>query len=99
MRPAPLASQQLPPYHSFLVFSLPTLPSLLDTLIASYAPHAHPRAWRAAPANAILLFARFALYRCDDEWLEELVVGVVDRVEKSVYVRPCPCSLVPGDTR
>lgn len=78
--------QELPPYHTFLVFSLPTLPSLLDTLISSYAPNAFPRAWRAAPANAIYLFARFALYRCDDDWLEELVVGVVDKVEKSVYV-------------
>jgi hypothetical protein len=78
--------QEPPPYHTFLVFSLPTLPSLLDTLISSYAPNAFPRAWRAAPANAIYLFARFALYRCDDDWLEELVVGVVDKVEKSVYV-------------
>ena len=74
------------PYHTLLVFSLPNLPSLLDTLISSYPPNAHPRSWRSAPANAIYLFARFALYRCDEDWLEELIVGVVDRIEKSVYV-------------
>ncbi|KAL7409133.1 hypothetical protein BDY24DRAFT_445156 [Mrakia frigida] len=77
--------QAPPPYHTLLVFSLPNLPSLLDTLISDYPPNAHPRSWRSAPANCIYLFARFALYRCDEDWLEELIVGVVDRIEKGVY--------------
>lgn len=79
-----------PPYHTFLVFSLPALPSTLDAIISSYPPHAHPRSWRAAPANSLYLYARFALYRCDVDWLEELIVGAVDRIEIQIYVSRFP---------
>ncbi|CDZ97103.1 Dilute [Phaffia rhodozyma] len=74
-----------PAYSSMLVFSLPTLPSLLDSLISSCPPNPFPREWKAAPANSVYLFARFALYRCDEEWLIELLDSVVDRIEQVIY--------------
>lgn len=76
-----------PPYTTLLAFSLPNLPLLLSTLITNYPPFAFPSSRRSAPSNAIYLFARFALYHCDTTWLEELIVGVVDTVERGVLER------------
>ena len=71
---------------SMLVFSLSHLPSIFDILITSYRPHCLPIARRTLPANALFLYARFAHYRCDETWLEELVEGAVERIEQGVYV-------------
>jgi hypothetical protein len=34
----------------------------------------------------IYLYARFAVKQCSVTWLEELLEGAVDRIEKGVYV-------------
>ncbi|KAL7424523.1 putative ankyrin-repeat protein [Cryptotrichosporon argae] len=71
--------------NALLVFSLPALPALLDALIATYPPTCFPLARRAVPANALFLYARFAYYRCDETWLEELLEGAVEKIEAGVY--------------
>ncbi|BEI81177.1 hypothetical protein CcaverHIS002_0203370 [Cutaneotrichosporon cavernicola] len=70
---------------SLLVFSLHQLPVLFDVFITSYRPVCKPRARRALPANALFLYARFAHYRCDAAWLEELLWGAVEAIEGVVY--------------
>jgi hypothetical protein len=71
---------------SMLVFSLTSLPALLDILIGTYRPACSPLDRRTLPANALYLHARFALFRCDDTWLEELLERAVERIEQGVYV-------------
>lgn len=71
---------------SLLVFSLHQLPVLYDMFITSYRPVCEPRNRRALPANALFLYARFAHYRCDEVWLEELLWGAVEAIEAVVYV-------------
>ncbi|WWD19847.1 hypothetical protein CI109_104314 [Kwoniella shandongensis] len=70
---------------NMLVFSLSQLPAIFDILITDYTPHCQPLPRRTLPANAIFLYARFALYQCDETWLEELLEGAVQRIEQSVY--------------
>jgi hypothetical protein len=72
---------------SMLVFSLVNLPAILDILITKYRPACTPLTERTLPANALYLYARFALYRCDESWLSELLDGAVERIEQGVYVR------------
>lgn len=81
-----------PGYDSLLVWSLPSLPSFLNVLISTYTPNCFPVDRRTLPANALFLAAKFALYRCDDSWLEELLEGAVEKIEKGIYVR---CSAAP----
>ena len=69
-----------------LVFSLSQLSNLLDIHITSYRPHCLPLCRRILPANVLFLYARFAHYRCDETWLEELIEGAVEKIEHSVYV-------------
>jgi len=69
-----------------LVFSLDHLSALLDILISTYRPICNPLESRTLPANALFLHARFAYYRCDETWLEDLVEGAVERIEQDVYV-------------
>jgi len=69
-----------------LVFSINSLPALLDILISTYRPSCAPTDARTLPANALFLHARFAHYRCDDTWLEDLLEGAVERIEQGVYV-------------
>jgi hypothetical protein len=76
----------IPGYDSLLVFSLPSLPSFLHVLITSYTPNCFPLTRRTVPANAIFLAAKFALYRCDDSWLEDLLEGAVEKIEQGIYV-------------
>jgi len=71
---------------SMLVFSLTSLPALLDILVGGYRTVCAPLDKRTLPANALYLHARFALFRCDDSWLEELLEGAVERIEQGVYV-------------
>lgn len=70
-----------------LVFSPSTLSSILDSL--TYTPSLRPKgpALRCAePARALYLLARFAVLACDESWLEDLMGGAVDRIERIVFV-------------
>jgi hypothetical protein len=78
---------------TMLVFALTDLPATLDILITTYRPVCSPLDKRSLPANALYLHARFAFYRCDESWLEELLDGAVERIEQGVYVSD---SNVPG---
>jgi hypothetical protein len=69
-----------------LVFSLSSLPNILDILITHYRPVCLPLASRTLPANALFLYSRFAHYRCDETWLEELLEKAISRIETDVYV-------------
>ena len=69
-----------------LVFSLSQLSDIFDIHISSYRPHCSPLSRRSLPANALFLYARFAHYRCDESWLEQLIEGGVERIEQGVYV-------------
>lgn len=71
-----------------LAFGLAQLPSILDVLITSYTPCSQPLSKRSLPAKAVFLYARFAHYRCDETWLEELLEGTVERIEQGIYVSP-----------
>jgi len=71
---------------STLVFGLLQLPTIFDIHISSYRSHCLPLARRTLPANALFLYARFAHYRCNETWLEELIEGAVERIEQGVYV-------------
>ena len=71
--------------ETMLVFSLNNLQSILDILITCYRPVCTPLDKRSLPANTLYLHARFAAYRCDDSWVEELVEGAVERIEQGVY--------------
>ncbi|WWC64820.1 uncharacterized protein I303_107434 [Kwoniella dejecticola CBS 10117] len=70
---------------NMLVFSLSHLPVTFDILISDYKPVCQPVQNRSLPANALYLYARFAQYKCDESWLEELIEGIVDRIEQGVY--------------
>lgn len=71
---------------SMLVFSLSNLSTLFDIIISTYRPVCTPLEERTLPANTLFLYARFAFYRCDQSWLEELLDGAVERIEQGVYV-------------
>ncbi|WVR09630.1 hypothetical protein IAU60_006703 [Kwoniella sp. DSM 27419] len=70
---------------NMLVFSLSHLPVILDILVTDYTPVCQPLNKRSLPANALFLHARFALHRCDETWLEELIETLVERIEQDVY--------------
>lgn len=72
---------------AILVFSLESLPRLLDSLIRNAKPAIRPMSRRAAPANGLYYLSRFACVWCDASWLEEVVVGAVDKIEETVHVR------------
>lgn len=65
-----------------LVFSPNTLASVLDSLTFSSPPGLKC----SEPARALYLLARFACLTCDDTWLEDLMGGAVDRIERTVFV-------------
>jgi hypothetical protein len=71
-----------------LAFGPAQLAGILDVLITSYTPCSQPLSKRSLPANAVYLYARFAHYRCDETWLEELLEGTVERIEQGIYVSP-----------
>ncbi|KAK4688691.1 hypothetical protein P7C73_g1422, partial [Tremellales sp. Uapishka_1] len=71
--------------QSTLAFSLSDLPAIFDIFISSYRPVATPIPKRTLPANSLFLYARFALYRCHESWLEELIEGAVEKIEQGIY--------------
>ncbi|KAK8853419.1 hypothetical protein IAR55_004125 [Kwoniella newhampshirensis] len=70
---------------NMLVFSLSHLPTILDILITDHTPYCQPLPRRTLPANALFLYAKFALHQCDETWVEELLEAAVERIEQSVY--------------
>ncbi|KAG9051555.1 hypothetical protein FS837_004065 [Tulasnella sp. UAMH 9824] len=75
-------------HESILVFSLSNLPQLLDSLIANVTPVLKPLSKRTAPANGLYYLARFAAVWCDHDWVEEVIVGAVDKIEETVHAKP-----------
>ncbi|KAN0063048.1 hypothetical protein ACQY0O_004211 [Thecaphora frezii] len=71
-----------------LVFGLHDLTPLLDRMITHIKPLRAPWISRAAPANVFFLCARYACSLNDEELLEELFLGAVDRIEGSIYAHP-----------
>lgn len=82
-----MGSPKIDQDDTMLVFSLSGLPAIFDILISTYRPECAPLEKRSLPANALYLYARFAYYRCDESWLDELLDGAVERIEQGVYVR------------
>ncbi|PWN49709.1 hypothetical protein IE53DRAFT_369537 [Violaceomyces palustris] len=71
-----------------LVFGLSDLAPLLEMMISDAKPYRAPWTSRAAPANVIFLCARYACSLEDEELLEELILGAIDRIEGSIYAHP-----------
>jgi len=69
-----------------LVFSPPELPHIFRSIITDIRPSIR----HGEPAKILYLHARFACVACDHNWLEDLVVGSMDKIEDVVMVR---CSL------
>ncbi|GJJ09439.1 hypothetical protein Clacol_003661 [Clathrus columnatus] len=71
-------------FTSMLVFSPGTLSTVLDSLTFN----SHPGVRCSEPARALYLLARFACLTCDDTWLEDLMGGAVDRIERIIFANP-----------
>ncbi|EPQ28830.1 uncharacterized protein PFL1_03633 [Pseudozyma flocculosa PF-1] len=71
-----------------LVFGLNDLTPLLDRMVTKIRPLRAPWTSRAAPANVLFLCARYACSLGDEELLEELFLGAIDRIEGSIYAHP-----------
>ena len=65
-----------------LVFAPHSLPDIFQTLIIDFKP----RIKNAEPANALYMLARFACLNCDDNWLEDLIIGATDAIEETFFV-------------
>ncbi|GAA5905453.1 hypothetical protein JCM6882_003165 [Rhodosporidiobolus microsporus] len=70
-----------------LVFALTDLPTLFDVIITTIKP-VRERKYRVIPANVLFLCARFAHYFGNEELLEELMIGAMERIEMAVHNRP-----------
>ncbi|GAA6041719.1 hypothetical protein JCM8097_003099 [Rhodosporidiobolus ruineniae] len=70
-----------------LVFALSDLPTLCDVIITTIKP-VRARKSRVIPANVLFLCARFAHYFGNEEMLEELMIGAMERIEMAVHDRP-----------
>ncbi|GAA5971418.1 hypothetical protein JCM11641_008345 [Rhodosporidiobolus odoratus] len=70
-----------------LVFALTDLPTLFDVIITTIKP-VRERKYRVIPANVLFLCARFAQYFGNEELLEELMIGAMERIEGAVHNRP-----------
>ncbi len=82
---SPLSFPQTPSpdYTSMLVFAPHSLPDIFQTLITDFQPTLR----NAEPANALYMLARFACLNCDDNWLEDLIIGATDTIEETFFVR------------
>lgn len=72
-----------PDYTSMLVFAPHSLPDIFQSLIIDF----RPSLGNAEPANALYMLARFACLNCDDNWLEDLVIGATDAIEDTFFNR------------
>ena len=75
-----------------LVFGMSDLQALLDLIITDVKPLRAPWTSRAAPANVLFLCARYACFFGDEDLLEELILGAIDRIEGSIYANPTDMS-------
>lgn len=71
-----------------LVFGTADLEPLLSMLITNFKPIRAPWTSRAAPANVLFLCARYACFLRDEDLLEELFLGAIDRIEGVIYSHP-----------
>ncbi|PWZ02666.1 hypothetical protein BCV70DRAFT_196909 [Testicularia cyperi] len=71
-----------------LVLGPADLNPLLDMMITNCKPVRAPWTSRAAPANVLFLCARYACRSDDQELLEELFLGAIDRIESIIYSHP-----------
>ncbi|CBQ67761.1 conserved hypothetical protein [Sporisorium reilianum SRZ2] len=71
-----------------LVFGTADLEPLLSMLITNLRPIRAPWTSRAAPANVLFLCARYACLLQDEDLLEELFLGAIDRIEGVIYSHP-----------
>ncbi len=65
-----------------LVFSPMDLPNIFETLITDFRPALR----NAEPANALYMLTRFACLNCDDNWVEDLIIGATDTIEDVFFV-------------
>ncbi|BGP13126.1 hypothetical protein JCM10213v2_001045 [Rhodosporidiobolus nylandii] len=84
--PAPFQWDRCLP-DQMLVFALTDLPTLFDVIITTIKP-VRERRYRVIPANVLFLCARFAHYFGNEELLEELMIGAMERVEAAIHNRP-----------
>lgn len=71
-----------------LVFGPSDIGHLLDMFVTKYKPVRAPWTSRAAPASVLFLCARYACYVQDEDLLEELFLGAIDRIEGVIYSHP-----------
>ncbi|KAJ1030314.1 hypothetical protein NDA16_001224 [Ustilago loliicola] len=71
-----------------LVFGNADLDPLLSMLITNMKPVRAPWTSRATPANVLFLCARYACFLQDEDLLEELFLGAIDRIEGVIYSHP-----------
>lgn len=77
-----------------LVFAPYALPSIFQSLITDFKPSLR----NAEPANALYMLARFACLNCDDNWLEDLIIGATDAIEETFFVSTSWYSSAPFST-
>ena len=58
------------------------LPNIFQTLITDFRPALR----NAEPANALYMLTRFACLNCDDNWVEDLIIGATDAIEDVFFV-------------
>lgn len=76
-------------YSTMLVFSPPALDRLFQALIPLPSTVTTPRKLRdPLPAQALYFHCRFACIACDHNWLEDLIVAGMDRIEEVVMAKP-----------
>lgn len=67
-----------------LVFSPDALPDIFQTLITDFRPSLR----NCEPANALYMLSRFAILNCDQNWVEDLIIGATDTIEDTFFVSP-----------
>ena len=61
------------------------MPGIFDTIITHYKPICHPISKCGLPANSLHLYARYAVRNEYYKWLEELIGGAVEAIERCIY--------------
>ena len=74
-----------PDFSTMLVFSPMDLPNIFQTLITDFRPALR----NTEPANALYMLTRFACLNCDDNWVEDLIIGATDAIEDVFFVSCC----------
>lgn len=71
---------------SFLVWTMDQVETSTDIFVRSLTPHCFPLSRRTMPANAIYLFAKFAIHRCDTTWLTTILEEMTASIEQTCAV-------------